>query len=49
MRIGGVGVGDELEVGDAQGAEDLGSCAVLDHGGGHGLHGLVGVVLVDGA
>lgn len=46
MRIGGVGVGDELEMRDAQAAEDLGAGAVFDHGGGYGLHGFVGVVLI---
>lgn len=49
MGIRRVGVGDQLEVRDAQAAEDLGAGAVFDHGGGHGLHGFVGGVLVDGA
>ena len=47
MRIGSIGVGDESEVRDAQGAEDLGAGAVFDHGGGDRLHGFVCMVVVD--
>lgn len=47
MGVGRFGVGDELEVADPEGAEDLGSCAVFDHLWGQRLsHGVFGVVIV---